>query len=470
MKLINHRLLLALGLLTAACGGGAGGVIQPPPPPPPGPVVDRVTVEPASFTLNVGATGQLQASAFDAAGAAINGAVFSYTSSAPTIATVSTTGTITGVLPGSATITTASGSKTANAAVTVQLAAVGNVTLTISRTLLKESDTVSAVAVVRDEQNQEITREITWSSSDSSVAVVTPLGLILGLASGGPVTISATAGGKSGSVIIAVIPATVLVVKVLPDTTDLVPGSTKLMTVTATDEFGNAVTNRPVIWNSFNSRAATVDSTGLVTAVAIGESTISATVGGVSGQSLVRVTLLAEERFRIEVTNHLRSRVDILQNGVIVGSASAGGSATLERPLTPTLTLSWQMLPPEGRGETLGESYPPILNPTGAIPLVIDNVLDDGRVYFNPVLRNLTTKKVLADFPERDKATPCNCSITTGTEQPKYGYWLWSSTAVLRVYRSSDLNLVGPFLSFPVPLGALEPNSGVWRFNLLVAP
>ena len=31
--------------------------------------------------------------------------------------------------------------------------------------------------------------------------------------------------------------------------------------------------------------------------------------------------------------------------------------------------------------------------------------MDDGRVYFNPILRNLTTKKVLADIPVRDKRT-----------------------------------------------------------------
>jgi hypothetical protein len=225
-----------------------------------------------------------------------------------------------------------------------------------------------------------------------------------------------------------------------------------------------------VIWSSFNPRAATIDSTGLVTAVAIGESTVSATIGGVVGQSLVRVAALTEAHFRIEVTNHLLTRVDILQNGVAVGRASAGGSATIERPLTPTLTLSWRALPVEGRGETFGESYPPILNPTGVIALDIDNVLDDGRVFFNPVLRNVTASKVLADFPSRVNATQCLCTITTGSQHLQYGYWLWSATAQLQVYRLNDINLVGPFLSFPVPFAVLEPRTGIWRFNLLVAP
>ena len=468
-----HRAALSLAVLLAACGGSnSGGGIQPPPPPPPPPpsVIDHVTVDPVVVTLDVGSTRQLQVAAVDASGAAVSGATFTYTTSAPAIATISTLGNITALLPGSATITTTSGGKSATTAVTVRLAAVGNVTLTVSRTLIKESDTVRAVPVVRDEQNAVITRDLTWSSSDSSVALVTPLGLILGVSPGGPVTITATAGGKSGSVIIAVIPASVQQVKVKPDTADLIPGSTKQMTASAVDEFGNAVINRPITWSSINPTAATVDSTGLVRAVSVGESTILATVGGVTAQALVRVTLLALARFRIEVTNHLSYRVEILQNGVIVGNADAGGSTTIERPLTPTLTLSWRMPALFDRGESFGESYPPILNPTGAIPLVIDNVLNDGRIYFNPVLRNLSSAKVLADFPLRDNALPCNCSITTLGAPQEYGYWLWSPTAALRVYRVTDLLLQGVFLSFPIPLGELEARTGVWRFNLLVAP
>ena len=468
MKPQMHRALLPLVLLIVACGGDSG--VTQPPPPPPSPVVDRVTVVPTTLTLNVGATGQLQASALDAAGAPINGATFSYTSSAPAIASVSALGTISGKVTGTATITTTSGGKSALTAVTVQLAPVGNITVTLSRTLLKESDTVRAIATVRDEQNQVILRDLVWSSSDSSVAVVTPFGLVLGVAPGGPVTIAATAGGKSGTAIIAVIPASVQTVKVKPDTADLLPGSTKQMTLVVTDEFGYPVTNRPMTWASVNPNAATVDSTGMVTAVAVGESTILATVGGVTGQSLARVTTLAQARFRIEVTNHLMYRVDILQNGVVVATTGAQESATIERPLTPTLTLSWRMLPPVGHGETLGETYPPILNPTGAVPLVIDNVMNDGRIYFNPVLRNLTAKKVRADFPVRDNAAPCNCSITTDGAPQQYGYWLWSPVAVLRVYGELDPLLIGPFLSFPVPLAALETRSGVWLFNLLVAP
>lgn len=469
MKTFLREATFASMMLLAACGGESGG-ITPPPPPPPGPVVDHITVDPVTATISVGSTQQLQATAFQAGGAAINGAAFTYSSSAPAVASVSNIGTITGIVPGAATITTASGGKTATTAVTVQLAPVGSITLTLPRTLIKESDTVRAVAVVRNEQNQVIDRDLVWGSSDSSVAVVTPLGLILGLTPGGPVTISASAGGKTATVILAVIPADVAQVTIKPDTAQLLPGSTKLMTATAVDEFGNAVLNRPITWSSINPNAATVDATGLVTAVAVGESTILATIGGVTDQALVRVTTLAQARFQIEVTNHLSYPVEVMQNGVVVGEVEGGGSATIERPLTPSLTLSWRMPAPLNRGETLEESYAPILNPLGAVPLIIDNVLNDGRVYFNPVLRNLSSEKVLGDFPVKENALSCSCSITTDGTLQEYGYWRWTAGAALRVYRVSDPLLTGVFLAFAVPLGELETRTGIWRFNLLTAP
>ncbi|MES2125568.1 MAG: Ig-like domain-containing protein [Gemmatimonadota bacterium] len=450
-----------VALLTLACGGGATQS---------NPAVDHITVTPSAVSLEAGTTRQLQATAFDGANATISGVSFGFLSSAPSIASVSATGVITALLPGLATITTSAGGRSAFTAVTVQSGPVNSVILTVSRVTLKESDTLRVQAEVRDLDDKLVTRDLTWTSSDPSVAVVTPTGLVLGLAPGGPLTISATTGGKTGTITLSVIPANVASVTVKPDTAILIPGSTKQMTLTAINEFGDAVLNRPVTWSSFNPDAATVDGTGKVTAVGVGESTIIATVGGVSGQALVRVTTLDQARFRIEVTNNLAYPVEVLQNGVVVGTAGGGGSATIERPLTPTLTLSWRMPAPNGRGETLTESYAPILDPTGAIPLVIRNVMADGRVYFNPVLRNLSSQKVLADFPLRENAVKCNCSITTEGTPQEYGYWRWSAGALLKVFRVTDPQQVGPSLSFPVPLGEIEASTGAWRFTLLTAP
>lgn len=462
------RSSFALLVLAVAACGGDGGSTQPPPPPPP-PVVDRVTVDPVAATLETGATRQLQATAFDAGNAAINGATFTYGSSATGVATVSTLGLVTAVSPGTATITTTSSGKSAQTAITVTAPVAALVSLSLPRALIKESDTVRAVATVRNAAGDVIQREVTWSSSDSSVAVVTPLGLILGVGPGGPVTITAKVDDKSASVALSVLAAEIALVKVQPDTSSILPGSTRQLTLAVTDEFGNPVLNRPVTWLSVNPLAATVDSTGKVTAVAVGESTIQASVGGKVGQALIRVQNAQQARFYIEVTNHLIFPVEILQNGVVVGTADGRGSATIERPLTASLTLGWRIVSPHAFGEPIGETFAPIANPTGSVPLVIDNVLNDGRVYFTPVLRNLSSAKVLVDFPLRQTATKCFCTISTEGAPEEYGYWLLTG-ATMRVYKVNDIAMTGPFLTVPVPAAAVDPLTGEWRYTLLVGP
>lgn len=75
-------------------------------PQPPAEVVS-VTVAPPSATLNVNATVQLTATALDANGQPVPGTAFTWTSSAPAIASVSITGLVTGLVPGDASIAAA---------------------------------------------------------------------------------------------------------------------------------------------------------------------------------------------------------------------------------------------------------------------------------------------------------------------------------------------------------------------------
>ena len=74
---------------------------------PPPPVVASVTVTPATATVTVGGTQAFTAAAFDAAQQPIPGVTFTWTTSAPTIATVNAGGVATGVSAGDATITAA---------------------------------------------------------------------------------------------------------------------------------------------------------------------------------------------------------------------------------------------------------------------------------------------------------------------------------------------------------------------------
>jgi hypothetical protein len=61
---------------------------------------------------------------------------------------------------------------------------------------------------------------------------------------------------------------------------------------TVKDQNGNVMTGQTVTWTTSNSAAATVNSTGLVTGVAAGSATITATSSGKSGTSSITVTAL----------------------------------------------------------------------------------------------------------------------------------------------------------------------------------
>lgn len=98
-------------------GGGSGGT-----------TIASVSVTPASASLVVGASQQLTATARDAAGNTIAGQSFSWTTSAASVASVSPTGLVAGVAPGTATVTATSvadPTRSATSAITVTAASGG---------------------------------------------------------------------------------------------------------------------------------------------------------------------------------------------------------------------------------------------------------------------------------------------------------------------------------------------------------
>src|SRR5690606_2276951 len=80
----------------------------------------RVVVTPATATVDAGESVQLSAAARDAGNAAIAGAIFEWTSSDTTVATVASNGRVTGVKAGTARINANYGGRTGSAQLTVR--------------------------------------------------------------------------------------------------------------------------------------------------------------------------------------------------------------------------------------------------------------------------------------------------------------------------------------------------------------
>jgi uncharacterized protein YjdB len=166
------------------------------------PAVGSVSVSPGSATVSVAATTQLTATVRDVSGAAMEGVSVSWASDKPLTAAVSQSGVVTGLLPGTATITATAGERSGTATITVQLAPVASVTVSPSTLSLRDRDnqrTGTLTATVKDLLGNVLTgRVVTWASSNTQVATVDQSGLVTAQ-NKGDATISAASEGKIGT-------------------------------------------------------------------------------------------------------------------------------------------------------------------------------------------------------------------------------------------------------------------------------
>jgi uncharacterized protein YjdB len=252
--------------------------------------VASVAVSPAADTVTIGQTVTLTATTKDANGNVLTGRAVTWTTSNAGVATVSSTGDVTGVSADTVTITATSEGKSGSSKITVTPAAVGTVVVTPPAATVVVLQTTQLAVVVTDINGAPIANpSVTWRSSNPLIAMVSQTGLVTGIAPGKD-TVSATSGGKADSSIITVSLAPVASVDVSPDSTAVTQGQSAQFTAVTKDLLGNTLTGRAVTWTSSNTAVATVDANGKATAVSTGTATtrvvtITATSEGKSGSA-----------------------------------------------------------------------------------------------------------------------------------------------------------------------------------------
>lgn len=253
--------------------------------------VSAVTVSPSADTITVGANAALVATVMGPAGTPITGQAVFWSSENPAVATVSSSGQVTGVGQGAVRIAASAGGKSGIAAVTVLPAPVATVTVSPKVDTVTAGSQTRLVATPRDAQgNLLIGRAITWSTNQPGVATVDSLGIVTGVARG-TATILATSEGKTGSATVVVLPPPAASVSVTPATANLGRSGTVQLSAVARDSSGAAIDGAPIAWSSGNDGVATVSTTGLVTAVAPGVVQIFATSGKARGSAQISVSV-----------------------------------------------------------------------------------------------------------------------------------------------------------------------------------
>jgi len=226
----------------------------------------------------------------DAAGNVLSGRTVTFNSDNTAVATIDQNGVATGVSAGTAHITATSEGITSNAAtLTVNPPPVSSVKVDPPTQTITDGNTATFTATLQDAQGHPLSgRTVTWSSSDDTVATIDNSGLATSTGPG-TTTITATSEGKSGTATLQVDPAPVSSVVVTPPATAIAVGGTVQLTASIQEADAGGGHHHVVTWDSDNTNAATVDNKGLVTGVAFGVATITASTQGKSGSSLVTV-------------------------------------------------------------------------------------------------------------------------------------------------------------------------------------
>ncbi len=281
---------LALGSLTISVASGS--ISASTPVNVQSSILSSLTIQPAN-----GKIAHLTSQQFHATGTYTDGSTqnvtgkVSWISSNTAVATIASSGLLSGVTPGPTTITATLGSISTSTTLEVTDATITSISVRPSGQTIAPGTalTFSAIGRFSDNTTQTITINSIWSSDNTAVAVIGVGGGATAVAPG-TANISATFNGVSGSVPLLVASATIASISVTPSTALLAPATFLNFVATATLSDGSAqVITNIVNWTSSASTVATVNSGGRVTAHSTGSAIITAQFGSVSGDSAILV-------------------------------------------------------------------------------------------------------------------------------------------------------------------------------------
>ncbi|MDE2784701.1 MAG: Ig-like domain-containing protein [Gemmatimonadota bacterium] len=253
--------------------------------------VSAVALSPATDTLVAfGDTVRLAAEAVDANGHAVAAVTaFEWASSDTLVASVDDSGLVESVAAGEAVVTATASGVTGQAELSVVPPLPTTVAVspdTVRFTALGQ--TVQFAAEVREQSGRVMGEAlVSWSSGDTLVASVDSTGLVTAEGAG-TTTVIAAAGDASGAVVVTVMQSAGSVV-VSPSEGTVALDDTLRLTAEAFDENGHRVDGAAFSWSSSDPAVARVAESGLVTGVALGTTTISATSGDASGTAEITV-------------------------------------------------------------------------------------------------------------------------------------------------------------------------------------
>jgi hypothetical protein len=223
-------------------------------------------------------------------------------SSSTSVATI-VAGKAQGVGAGTTTITATSGALSDSTTLTVTAATLTSIAVTPVDPTIAKGTTVqfSAIGTYSDGSTQDLTTQVTWSSSSTATASITAGGFATGVGAGTS-TIKAQRGSASDTSVLTVTAATLSSIAVTPTTATIAKGTTQQYTAIGTySDTSTQDITALVAWSSGTTTVATIAAGGLATGAGAGTSTISASLSGVNSNNAT-LTVTAATVVSIAIT------------------------------------------------------------------------------------------------------------------------------------------------------------------------
>jgi uncharacterized protein YjdB len=169
---------------------------------------------------------------------------------------------------------------------------VASVAVTPSPASILVGSTTQLTAILKDGRGNPLTgRAVVWASSDTTMARVSPSGMVQGLQPG-YINITATSEERTGTgtVLVTATITPVASVEISPNQSAVPLGDSAVLNAAPKDTRGNTLSSRAVKWTSSDPAVATVSPSGAVHPRREGTAVISAAIEGKSATARITVT------------------------------------------------------------------------------------------------------------------------------------------------------------------------------------
>ncbi|HXY51571.1 MAG TPA: Ig-like domain-containing protein [Terriglobales bacterium] len=326
-----------------------------------------------------------------------------------TIASIASGGLATARNLGETKISASSGTIQESTTLTVSAASLRSVTLGEPVTIAKNtSHLFVAIGTFDDGSTRDISTNVTWSSSDPSVATIPPNFRVARGIHAGTTRITATLNSVSASANLTVTNATVLSISITPANRH-VPAGIKFSYL-ATGLFNDGSSQdlgRDVVWGSSAPAVASIAYPGLAQSLSSGTSTISAAFGGVPYSTFLIVSSATLTSISVKPSNALIAPGSF-QGFSAIGTFSDTTSESVTNVATWTSSDS-AVASVNSLGQVIGETAGNV-----AITAALDHISDSAAVVVqSSPLQSITITPAVASVPV-GIAIPLTATATFG--------------------------------------------------------